>query len=143
MCGRYATSRSALDLRTLFDADDETDDGLAPDFNVAPTDPVPIVRVSQRSRERGDGQQRGGRVLSIARWGLVPPWAKDTRGAARMINARAETVATTPAYATSFARRRCLVPADGWYEWRRTGPELRTRGRSVRDRQAYFMTLRD
>jgi putative SOS response-associated peptidase YedK len=124
MCGRYATSRSALDLRALFEAEDETDDGLAPDYNVAPTDPVPIVRNSQRA----------GRVLSVARWGLVPPWAKDTRGAARMINARVETVATARAYATSFARRRCLVPADGWYEWRRL---------SVRDRQAYFMTLRD
>src|SRR5690349_3378713 len=109
MCGRYATSRSAVDLRELFEAEDETDDGLAPDYNIAPTDPVPIVRNSQRA----------GRVLSIARWRLVPPWAKDTKGAARMINARVEPVATARAYATSFARRRCLVPADGWYEWRR------------------------
>src|SRR5258705_8583271 len=124
MCGRYATSRSAIDLRTLFEAEDETDDGLAPDYNVAPTDPVPIVRRSQRAE----------RILSIARWGLVPPWSKDTRGAARMINARVETVATARAYATSFARRRCLVPADGWYEWRRLSP---------RDRQPYFMTPRD
>jgi len=123
MCGRYATTRGAADLAALFEADDETD-GLAADYNVAPTDPVPIVRLSRRTP---------GPVLSVARWGLVPSWAKDTRAAARMINARVETVKTTRAYATSFASRRCLVPADGWYEWARAG------GR----RQPYFMTSRD
>ncbi|MCW2641586.1 MAG: hypothetical protein JWP76_3892 [Dactylosporangium sp.] len=125
MCGRYATTRSATDLSALFEASDETGDGLAADYNVAPTDAVPIVRRSRRVETP---------VLSMARWGLVPSWAKDTRGAARMINARAETVATTRAYAPSFATRRCLVPADGWYEWVR---------RSPRERQPYFMTHRD
>ena len=125
MCGRYATTRSAADLSALFDAADETDDGLAPDYNVAPTDPVPIVRRSRRVE---------GRVLSVARWGLVPAWATDASGQARMINARAETVATARAYAPSFERRRCLVPADGWYEWRRA---------SARQKQPYFMTSRD
>jgi putative SOS response-associated peptidase YedK len=125
MCGRYATTRSAADLSVLFDATDETADGLAADYNVAPTDPVPIVRRSRRAE---------GPVLSMARWGLVPSWSKDASGAARMINARAETVATTRAYATSFATRRCLVPADGWYEWLR---------RSPRERQPYYMTRRD
>jgi putative SOS response-associated peptidase YedK len=71
--------------------------------------------------------------LSVARWGLVPAWAKDPRGGARMINARAETVASSNAFARSFARRRCLVPADGWYEWVRRGT----------GKQAYFMTPRD
>jgi putative SOS response-associated peptidase YedK len=123
MCGRYATSRSAADLSALFEADDETG-GLAADYNVAPTDPVPIVRATRRQDTP---------VLSVARWGLVPSWAKDTRGAARMINARVETVATTRAYAASFAARRCLVPADGWYEWVRTAPDRR---------QPYFMTPR-
>ena len=123
MCGRYATSRSAADLSALFGAFDETDDGLAPDYNVAPTDPVPIVRRSRR---------HDGPVLSVARWGLVPTWANDPSGAARMINARVETVATARAYAPSFARRRCLVPADGWYEWRREGA----------GKQPYFMTSR-
>ena len=112
MCGRYATTRSAAELSALFEASDETD-GLAADYNVAPTDPVPIVRVSRRQEQP---------VLSVARWGLVPSWAKDTKGAARMINARAETVETTRAFATSFASRRCLVPADGWYEWVRRRP---------------------
>jgi putative SOS response-associated peptidase YedK len=125
MCGRYATTRSAADLSALFDAVDETDDGLAADYNVAPTDPVPIVRRSRRF---------AGPVLSVARWGLVHAWAEHTRGAARMINARVETVATARAYTPSFRRRRCLVPADGWYEWRKL---------SARDRQPYFMTPRD
>jgi putative SOS response-associated peptidase YedK len=123
MCGRYATTRSDADLTLLFDAVNVTE-GLAPSWNVAPTDPVPLVRVSRR---------HDARVLDTARWGLVPPWATDLRAGARMINARAETVATSPAFAPSFARRRCLVPADGWYEWVRTG----------RQRQAYYMTPAD
>jgi putative SOS response-associated peptidase YedK len=123
MCGRYATTRGSEDLSVLFDALDEVSEELVADYNVAPTDPVPIVRISS---------SRGGvRVLNRARWGLVPHWAPDTRGAARMINARSETVATTPAFARSFAARRCLVPADGWYEW------VRKPGGG---KQAYFMT---
>jgi putative SOS response-associated peptidase YedK len=122
MCGRYATTRSSADLSALFDADDETDDGLAPDYNVAPTDPVPIVRISRSA---------GARVLTRVKWGLVPAYAKDTRGGARMINARAETVMKSGAFSPSFAKRRCLVPADGWYEWQRRGPK---------EKQPYFMT---
>jgi putative SOS response-associated peptidase YedK len=124
MCGRYATTRSNLDLSALFEAADETD-GLEPDYNVAPTDPVPVVRVSASA---------GGRVLDTARWGLVPSWAKDPKAGARMINARSETVTTSNAFAQSFAKRRCLVPADGWFEW------VRGDGRG---KQAYFMTLGD
>jgi putative SOS response-associated peptidase YedK len=124
MCGRYATSRSSADLSELFDALDETEDALAADYNVAPTDPVPVVRLS----ERVDGP-----VLSVGRWGLVPPWAKDPRVGSRMINARAETLADSSAYARPFAQRRCLVPADGWYEWL---------GRAS-GKQAYFMTPAD
>jgi putative SOS response-associated peptidase YedK len=125
MCGRYASTRSSTDLATLFDAFDMTDDSLVPDYNIAPTDPAPIVRLSA---------SLGRRVLTAARWGLVPAWSTDTRGAARMINARAETVATSKAFATSFERRRCLVPADGWYEWARTAGG---------GKQPYFMTRRD
>jgi putative SOS response-associated peptidase YedK len=122
MCGRYATTRSSADLAALFDADDETGDGLEPDYNVAPTDPVPIVRMSRSA---------GGRVLSRVSWGLVPAYAKDTRGGARLINARVETVATSGAFAPSFAKRRCLVPADGWFEWQKRGPK---------EKQPFFMT---
>jgi putative SOS response-associated peptidase YedK len=121
MCGRYATTRSSADLSALFDADDETDDGLSPDYNVAPTDPVPIVRISRSA---------GARVLTRVKWGLVPAYAKDARGGARMINARAETVTRSGAFSPSFTKRRCLVPADGWYEWLRRGPK---------EKQPYFM----
>ncbi|SCL66032.1 Putative SOS response-associated peptidase YedK [Micromonospora citrea] len=124
MCGRYATTRSAGDLSALFESLDETDGRLGPDHNVAPTDPVPLVRVSPE----------GHRALSLGRWGLVPAWSRSPAGAARMINARAETVATSRAYAGAFARRRCLVPADGWYEWVRS-PDGR--------KQAYYMTPLD
>jgi putative SOS response-associated peptidase YedK len=124
MCGRYASTRSSTDLATLFDALDTTDEALVPDYNLAPTDPAPIVRMSASV---------GARVVAVARWGLVPAWSADARGGARMINARAETVATSRAFASSFERRRCLVPADGWYEWAREA------GR----KQPYFMTRRD
>jgi putative SOS response-associated peptidase YedK len=124
VCGRYATTRSAADLSSLFEAVDTTAGALAVDYNVAPTDPVPLIRNSERA---------GGRVLAIARWGLLPPWAADRRSGARMINARAETVATARAYARPFAVHRCLIPATGWYEFAApAGPRLR--------KQAYFMT---
>jgi putative SOS response-associated peptidase YedK len=122
MCGRYATTRTALDLSSLFEAEDEVG-ALEPTWNAAPTDPVPVVRLDDHER----------RVLRLARWGLVPPWSKDARGGARMINARAETVDRTPAFARAFARRRCLVPADGWYEWRLENGV----------RQPYFLTPAD
>jgi putative SOS response-associated peptidase YedK len=133
MCGRYASTRSAQDLADLFDALDDTGGDLVPDYNVAPTDPAPIVRMSERI---------GGPVLSAARWGFVPAWARDPSGAARMINARAETIAESKAYAKAFRERRCLVPADGWFEWRRNlgeSPSNLLPSRSV-SRQAFFMT---
>lgn len=154
MCGRYATTRSTAELTALFEALDETPGPLVADYNVAPTDAVPIVR-SSRSAPTGDGASQGGagasqggaggaeaggplrRVLGLARWGLVPPWAADPKIGSRMINARAETVATSRAFAPSFARRRCLVPADGWYEWVRAPGAGRGRA------QAYFMTPAD
>lgn len=124
MCGRYATSRSSVDLSALFEATDEVP-GLEADYNVAPTDPVPMVRVSAHDE---------GRVLTSARWGLLPHWAKDVRAGARMINARSETVATASAFAPSFAKRRCLIPADGWYEWVKI---------SDGTKQPYYMTPKD
>jgi|SRR5690606_20565138 len=125
MCGRYATTRSAADLSALFEAADATGAqaaGIVPRYNLAPTDPAPVVHLEQ-----------GARVVSVGRWGLLPHWARDPRQGARMINARVETAATARAYAEAYARRRALVPADGWYEWRRDGAT----------RQAYFMTPRD
>ncbi len=126
MCGRYATTRTAADLSALFEALDTTA-GVKADYNVAPTDPVPVVRMSSTHQ---------GRVLELARWGLVPSWAADLKAGARMINARAETVATARAFARPFATRRCLVPADGWYEFA-PAPA------GGRGKQPYFMTPRD
>ncbi len=123
MCGRYASIRSATDLAALFDVEDLTDGELAPDYNLAPTDPAPIVRLVS-------GPAAG---LTVARWGFVPAWARDASGAARMINARIETVASSRVFAEAVRERRCLVPAEGWYEWRRVGG-LRSA------RQPYFMT---
>lgn len=127
MCGRYATTRSATDLSAILEAIDLTEGAVAVDYNVAPTDPVPIVRMSA---------SHGGRVVQVARWGLVPSWATDRRVGARMINARAETVATARAFAKPFALRRCLVPATGWYEF--APPPL-----GGKAKQPYFMTPRD
>lgn len=116
MCGRYAASRRPEDLIVEFEAvhdlpDDDTGGAgqqPPPDYNVAPTKPVHVVR--RRGRD-------GRRVLSVARWGLVPSWAEGAGAGGRLINARAETVLTRPAFRSAFLRRRCLIPADGWYEW--------------------------
>lgn len=106
MCGRYVTSSSPADLAALLDAADETGDALAPDYNVAPTKTVPAAVL-----------RHGTRRLVALRWGLVPSWAADPRIGSRLINARVETVAEKPAFRAAFARRRCLLPADGYYEW--------------------------
>ena len=108
MCGRFAQPRSSEELARIFRARAATE--LAGDrFNVAPTDPVAAVV-----------EQHGERVVDLFRWGLVPVYEESTRGAARLINARSETVESTPAFRTSFRRNRCIVPADAFYEWRRT-----------------------
>ena len=118
MCGRYVARRDAGDLVSEFEAADLLTEPLLADYNVAPTDPVPVVLTRHRP---GDGAGRVarpvGRQLRLARWGLVPSWAPDTRRAGKLINARAETVTELPAFRSAVRRRRCLVPADGWYEW--------------------------
>ncbi|MBT1191170.1 SOS response-associated peptidase [Rhodococcoides kroppenstedtii] len=106
MCGRYASTRSDDDLSSLFDAVVRLGDPPEPSYNVAPTDPVRIVL------DRDDDRQ-----LRTVRWGLVPSWAKDKKIASRLINARSETVAEKPAFRKAAAKRRCLIPADGYYEW--------------------------
>lgn len=111
MCGRYASSADPDALVTTFIVD-EVEQTVPASFNVAPTDPVPAI--VDRVDKNTDGVVR---KLVAPRWGLVPPWSKDPRAGARMINARAETVAAKPSYARAFAARRCLLPADGYYEW--------------------------
>ena len=117
MCGRFAASEPIDRLVDLFDVDQVPEALPGPRWNIAPTDPAGTVLTRAR-----DGQLR--RLLVPARWGLVPSWSKDPAGAAKLINARAETVATKPAFRRAFASRRCLLPADGYYEWYlATGPK--------------------
>ncbi|NEE01156.1 SOS response-associated peptidase [Phytoactinopolyspora halotolerans] len=111
MCGRYVVAMSVDDMLEEFDAVAGDTRDLAPSYNVAPTDRVPIVV------EPSGGAST--RELHAARWGLIPPWSTDLSGAAKMINARVETVAEKPAYRAAIARRRCIVPASGYYEWQR------------------------
>ena len=105
MCGRYSLAVSPEELEQIFDAPAEGTLAL-PRWNIAPMQDAPVVVES-----------RVGRRIRPLRWGLVPYWAEDPRVGARHINARAETLATTSPFRDAFARRRCLVPADGFYEW--------------------------
>ncbi|GAA0920500.1 SOS response-associated peptidase [Nonomuraea longicatena] len=114
MCGRYASARKKHELLEEFEVelDPEPDQELEPDYNVAPTKQVYAVlsRVPEEAK-------RAVRQLRVVKWGLVPVWAKDPSIGSRMINARAETLAEKPAYKQAFAKRRCLIPADGYFEW--------------------------
>lgn len=111
MCGRYTQKLKADDLVAAMSARDETGGGVRESYNVAPTSTMPIVVPEPLAAVHA------GRVLRLATWGLVPSWAKDRAIGAKMINVRAETVATKPAFRAAFAARRCLVPATGFYEW--------------------------
>ena len=110
MCGRYRLSRHKQLLAEYFDTDFDSLD-WQPHYNIAPTQPVPVLTQPSKSSLL---------KASLMRWGLVPSWAPDRSSAARMINARAETVASKPAFRESLQKRRCLIPADAFYEWRRT-----------------------
>jgi putative SOS response-associated peptidase YedK len=117
MCGRYASSRRPDDLVEEFEIDKvEAKEALAPDYNVAPTKPVYAVVQRPPAQDQADGESFE-RQLRVLTWGLVPFWAKDPSIGNKMINARMETVHEKPAYRRAFASRRCLLPADGYYEW--------------------------
>ena len=119
MCGRYSSSSSTKELAKVFNVDEVRADDLPPRYNVAPTMPVYAVALSRTERDTGR-KKSPHRVLGTFRWGLVPSWAKDPKVGNRMINARAETVATKPAYRRAFAgHRTTLIPADVFYEWQR------------------------
>ncbi|MGB5755828.1 MAG: SOS response-associated peptidase [Acidimicrobiales bacterium] len=105
MCGRFVSASPPDELAKYFGAE-EPEGELEPSFNVAPTNEVYAIRA-----------EAGTRKLDTLRWGLVPFWAKDLKIGSKMINARAETVAQKPAFRKAFERRRCLIPADGFYEW--------------------------
>ena len=111
MCGRYRLSRRKQLVEEHFDTiSDEPD--WTPRYNIAPTQPVPAIRQNPKEPRR---------EMSLMRWGLIPSWAKDPSIAALMINARSETAATKPAFRDPLTNRRCLIPADGFYEWLRMG----------------------
>ena len=121
MCGRFTltTDLDAVALAALFGAQSRVRE-LRPRYNIAPTQPAVAVLV-----------ERGQRVLDAFRWGLMPAWARDRSIAGRLINARAETLERRSAFRDSFARRRCLIPSDGFYEW------------GGRERTPHWIRLRD
>jgi putative SOS response-associated peptidase YedK len=110
MCGRFVQLAARADLVRLFDIEEPGSFDPPPRYNVAPTQLVAVVR-----------QDDGRRALVPLRWGLIPPWSKDSRVGYSLINARAETVAEKPAFRAAFKARRCLVPAGGFFEWKATG----------------------
>ena len=111
MCGRFRLSRRKQLIEEHFDCD-PGDEEWSPRFNIAPTQPVPVIRQHPNEPVR---------ELSLMRWGLIPHWSKDASGAASTINARSETAAVKPVFRDPLRLRRCLIPADGFYEWARKG----------------------
>ncbi len=108
MCGRYRLSGTEEEIAEFFEA--EPTEELHPRYNIAPSQPVPVIR-----------QAGFGRAISMVRWGLVPFWAKDPSIGSQLINCRSETVIDKPSFREPFAERRCLVPADGFYECKKAG----------------------
>lgn len=146
MCGRYASSRSPEDLAEEFEVlDPRLERAIPPSWNVAPTDEV--YAVMERASRDADGHKADEptRQLRALRWGLVPSWAKDASIGSRMINARMETVAEKPAFRRAFAARRCIVPADGYFEWYETQHSSTTaKGKTRRPaKQPFFITSGD
>ncbi|MFI6850439.1 SOS response-associated peptidase [Kitasatospora sp. NBC_00085] len=135
MCGRYVSTSKPEDLVNLFGVTSwDPTETLAPSFNVAPTNNVWAV-LERAEKDSGVVQ----RQLRAVRWGLVPSWAKDPSVGSRMINARVETVHEKPAYRKAFASRRCLLPADGFFEWK---PLPAAEGQKPR-KQPYFIAAAD
>jgi putative SOS response-associated peptidase YedK len=125
MCGRFSLrARNAALLAEYFDIVDMP--LLKPRYNIAPSQPVPVVRIKP-------GEAKPRRELVMMRWGLISSWAKDPAIGNRMINARAETLAEKPAFRAAVRRRRCLLLADGFFEWQASG----------RSKQPYFIRFRD
>jgi putative SOS response-associated peptidase YedK len=129
MCGRYRLSRRKQVVEEYFESASESisegiseDEEWSPRYNIAPTQPVATVRQAGASR-----------MLSMMRWGLVPSWASDISVGARHINGRSETVLEKPPFRDSFHARRCLIPADGFYEWKKSGKQ----------RQPFHFGMRD
>jgi putative SOS response-associated peptidase YedK len=122
VCGRFVSVSSPQLLVERFGVEETAVETRQPDYNVTPRATVPIVR---ERPPRNDHTGSAKRVLTLVRWGLVPSWAESTAIGDRLINARAETIAEKAAYKRAFARRRCIVPADAFYEWRRLDEKTR------------------
>ena len=112
MCGRYAITTAPEAIRPLFGYPEQPN--FPARYNIAPTQPVPIVRMVE-----------GKRQFALVRWGLIPAWVKDPRAFSLLINARGESVLDKPAFRNAMKYRRCLFPADGFYEWKREGEKKR------------------
>jgi len=124
MCGRFTNRYSWREIKELYDLTTPyLTSNFPPNYNIAPTQQSFVVRVANG----------GSRQLAELKWGLVPFWAKDDKGASSMINARAETVASAPSFRDAFRARPCLVVADGFYEWKKLSPN---------EKQPYFVTRR-
>lgn len=121
MCGRFTLHTPWAELREHFEVAADAPEVQA-SYNIAPSQDIPAVRVTDQQRE-----------LVRLRWGLIPSWAKEAKTGYRMINARAETVAEKPAFRAALRRRRCLLPADGFYEWRQ----------SAQGKQPYYIRMKD
>lgn len=120
MCGRFTLRTPPAELVEIFRLLREPP--LQASYNIAPTQPVAVVRQTDRARE-----------LTMMHWGLIPSWSKDPKTGARMINARADTVATKPSFRSAFKRRRCLIAADGFYEWKKL---------DAKSKQPYYIGLK-
>jgi len=157
MCGRYASARKRIELLEEFRIErDRVSEPLEPDYNVAPTKRVyaVVTRDAPAAEEDAGGHAEAvqapkvgppgvARELRVVRWGLVPFWAKDPKIGSRMINARAETVDSKPAYRHAFKRRRCLLPADGYFEWQRPDGSSEDEPVGKGAKQPYFITRDD
>jgi len=134
MCGRFTLTDPEQDLAVQFNLPEIPD--MQPRYNIAPTQPVAAVRVAPSAESSDAVPSRIDsmvRELALLHWGLVPFWAKDPKIGARMINARSETVAAKPAFRAAFRRRRCLIVADGFYEWQKV----------ERGKQPFYIRLHD
>jgi putative SOS response-associated peptidase YedK len=152
MCGRYASSSRPQDLIEEFDVDEDRTGQRSrsilvsaqsppagqPDFNIAPTKAAPVV-LSRAARDDADAVTT--RQLRLLTWGLVPSWSQDVKVGLRMTNARAESLLGKPSFARAAAFRRCLVPADGWYEWQVSPTAVDAKGKPRR--QPFFIHRRD
>lgn len=152
MCGRYAATANPDELTLEFEVDDDRTADPArsvlanpqspppgtPDHNMAPTKQAPVVLTRA---PRGEDEAPPRRQLRLLTWGLVPSWSKDPKAGVRMINARAESVLDKPAYAKAAARRRCLVPAAGWYEWQASPTATDAKGRPLK--QPFYTSRAD